>query len=96
MVRLTRLNGTVVHVNADLVATVEEHHDTVEGLVDGKTFVVQETAAAVVAGIVAYRASVLAAIATVPVPGSEGGAQLVVLPTPYTDDEDTLTSRERT
>lgn len=87
MVRLTRLNGTVVHVNADLIATVEEHHDTVVGLVDGKTFVVQESAATVVGGIVAYRGAVLAAAGAVPVP-EVGGAQLVVLPTPADDEDD--------
>lgn len=61
MVRLTRLNGTVVHVNADLIATVEEHHDTVVTLVDGKTYVVTESADEVVRELVAYRGAVLAA-----------------------------------
>lgn len=88
MVRLTRLNGTVVHLNADLIATVEEHHDTVIGLVDGKTVVVRETAAEVVAEIIAYRGAVLAAGATVPgsvqeQPLPTGEARLVVLPTPF-------------
>ena len=61
MVRLTRLNGTAMHVNADLIATVEEHHDTVVTLVDGKTYVVRESAQEVVSGIVTYRGAVLAA-----------------------------------
>ncbi len=61
MIRLTRLNGSEMYLNADLVATVESHHDTVVTLVDGKTYVVVETAEMVVAEITSYRASVLAA-----------------------------------
>ena len=60
MIRLTRLNGTEVYLNADLVATVESHHDTVVTLVDGKTYVVAERAEQVVEAVTAYRASVLA------------------------------------
>ena len=61
MIRLTRLNGSEMYLNADLVATVESHHDTVVTLVDGKTYVVTESAEQVVAEVTAYRASVLAA-----------------------------------
>ena len=61
MIRLTRLNGSEMFLNADLVATVESHHDTVITLVDGKTVVVQESADVVVQRITGYRASVLTA-----------------------------------
>ncbi len=61
MIHLTRLNGSEMYLNADLVATVEAHHDTVVTLVDGKTYVVVETAEMVVTEITNYRASVLAA-----------------------------------
>lgn len=61
MIRLTRLNGGVMHLNADLVATVEAHHDTVVTLVDGTHYVVLETAEQVVDAVRDYRASVLAA-----------------------------------
>ena len=60
MIRLTRLNGSELHLNADLVATVESHHDTVVTLVDGKCLVVQETADDVVRAVTTYRAVVLA------------------------------------
>jgi len=62
VIRLTRLNGSEVYLNADLVATVESHHDTVVTLVDGKTYVVHETAEEVVSRITTYRAAVLAAV----------------------------------
>jgi len=61
VIRLTRLNGSEMYLNADLVATVESHHDTVITLVDGKTVVVQEAAEVVVQRITSYRASVLTA-----------------------------------
>lgn len=61
MIRLTRLNGTSMFLNADLVATVETHHDTVVTLVDGRTYVVLESAETVVTEITQYRAAVLAA-----------------------------------
>ena len=60
MIRLTRLNGSEMYLNADLVATVESHHDTVVTLVDGRTYVVLESADEVVASITNYRARVLA------------------------------------
>lgn len=60
MVPLHRLNGGALHLNPDLIATVEEHHDTVITLVDGKCLVVAETAEQVVASVVRFRADVLA------------------------------------
>ncbi len=60
MIRLTRLNGSEMYLNADLVATVESHHDTVLTLVDGKTFVVSDSADEVVQAITDYRAAVIA------------------------------------
>ena len=94
VIRLTRLNGTVMHLNADLVATVEAHHDTVVTLVDGKTFVVQETAEQVVESVVTYRGSILAAaerLTGAPEPEEDQGARLLVLrpaeaPAPLVDD----------
>ena len=60
MISLTRLNGSEVYLNADLVATVESHHDTVVTLVDGKTYVVLNTAEQVVEAVTRYRAAVIA------------------------------------
>ena len=60
MIPLSRLNGSAMFLNADLVATVEAHHDTVVTLVDGKTYVVRDAADDVVEAITRYRASVIA------------------------------------
>ena len=61
MIRLTRRKGGVLNLNADLVATVEHHHDTVLTLVDGKTYVLQDSAEDVVDAVRQYRASILVA-----------------------------------
>jgi flagellar protein FlbD len=82
VIRLTRLNGSELYLNADLVATVEAHHDTVVTLVDGKTYVVLETAEAVVQRITDYRAAVLASaeLQLAPQPDAEGGQVLHLHP----------------
>jgi flagellar protein FlbD len=56
---VTRLNGSEIVVNADLVETVESTPDTVLTLVDGKKYVVHETAEEIVDRVRAYRASIL-------------------------------------
>ena len=61
MVPLTRLKGGAVHLNVDLIATIEEHHDTGVTLVDGKTYVLQDSAEDVVDAVRDYRASILVA-----------------------------------
>jgi flagellar protein FlbD len=60
VVPLTRLNGGALHLNADLIASVEEHHDTVVTLLDGTRLIVAESAQQVVDEIVHYRGLVLA------------------------------------
>ena len=87
MIRLTRLNGSEMYLNADLIATVESHHDTVVTLVDHKCYVVAERAEEVVAAVTTYRASVLALADSLTVAGTSEdsepepgqGARLVVL-----------------
>lgn len=60
MIHVTRLNGTSIHVNAELLLSVESHHDTVLTLTDGKTCVVNDSAEQVVDAVIDYRARVLA------------------------------------
>ena len=42
MIELTRLNGTPIVVNTDLIETVEETPDTVITLTSGKKIIVKE------------------------------------------------------
>jgi flagellar protein FlbD len=60
MILLTRLNGTEVGVNADLIERVEATPDTVLSLIDGTKYLVRETPAEIVARVIAFRARVLA------------------------------------
>lgn len=60
MILLTRLNGSQVGINPDLLERVEHNPDTVLCLIDGTRYVVSETLEEVVAAIVDFRARVLA------------------------------------
>lgn len=55
MIGLTSLKGKQFYLNPDLIYRIDETPDTVITLTDSKTLVVQETAAAVIALIIAYR-----------------------------------------
>ncbi len=66
MIRLHRLNGQEVVVNAELIETVEGHTDTVIGLATGNRFVVKETVSEVVQRVVEYRKTVYVGAAYLP------------------------------
>jgi len=59
MIIVTRLNGSEIVVNADLIETVESTPDTIITLVDGTRYVVEERPAEIVERIKTYRAAVL-------------------------------------
>jgi len=61
MILLSRLNGSTLGVNADLIERVEAIPDTVLTLIDGTKYVIAEPADEVVARIIEFRARVLAA-----------------------------------
>jgi flagellar protein FlbD len=58
---LTRLNGSEVGLNPDLIERVETTGDTVVSLIDGTRYVVGESCSQVVDRVVEFRARVLAA-----------------------------------
>jgi flagellar protein FlbD len=60
VIRLTRLSGSELYLNADLICSVEAHPDTVVTLVDGKHYVVVDSTAEVIEAVTRYRATVLA------------------------------------
>jgi flagellar protein FlbD len=59
MIIVTRLHGTTVAVNCDLIERVEASPETVVTLVDGNRYVVRESVAEIVDKVRAYRASVV-------------------------------------
>lgn len=61
MIAITRLDGSTLVVNADLIETVERSGDTVVTLVSGTRFVVREGVDELINAIVGFRAGVLLA-----------------------------------
>ncbi len=55
MIRVTRLNGAEMVLNADLIESLEATPDTVVALANGKKLVVTEAVEEVVERIVEYR-----------------------------------------
>lgn len=60
MILLTRLNGSQVAINADLIERVESTSDTVLSLIDGTRYIVSESPTEVIAKVIVFRARVLA------------------------------------
>lgn len=59
MIIVTRLHGSTMAVNCDLIERVEATPDTVLTLVDGRRYVVRESVAEIVEKVRAFRASVV-------------------------------------
>lgn len=57
MIRLTRINGQVVVINAELIEVVEETPDTVVTMANHNRFMVQESADEIINRVIAYRRS---------------------------------------
>jgi flagellar protein FlbD len=55
LILLTQLNGNPIHVNADLIETLESTPDTVLTLTNGKKILVKESTDEVIARIGAYK-----------------------------------------
>ena len=66
MIKLHRLNGQEVIVNAELIESVEGHPDTVISLATGNRFVIQESVTEVIQRVVEYRKSVYVGAAYLP------------------------------
>jgi flagellar protein FlbD len=63
MVSLTRLNGSLMILNSDLVKTAEASPDTMLTLINGEKLIVRENLEEVVERILCYRARLLATVA---------------------------------
>jgi flagellar protein FlbD len=63
MIELTRLNGTPIVVNSDLIKTAEASPDTMLTLINGEKLIVREPCAEVTERVLVYRARLLAAVA---------------------------------
>ena len=63
MIKLTRLNGSPMVLNSDLIKTAEASPDTMLTLINGEKLIVKEDCETVTERILAYRARLLAAVA---------------------------------
>ena len=63
MIELTRLNGTPMLLNSDLIKTAEASPDTMLTLINGEKLIVREALGEVQDRVLAYRAILLATVA---------------------------------
>jgi flagellar protein FlbD len=57
MIKVTRLNGQLIVLNADLIEFVEEIPDTIISLTTGKKIMVKESAEEIIDRVVGYKRS---------------------------------------
>jgi flagellar protein FlbD len=55
MIKVTRLNGQLIVLNADLIEFVEEIPDTIISLTTGKKIMVQENAEQIIEKVIAFK-----------------------------------------
>jgi len=63
MIELTRLNGTPMVLNSDLLKTAEASPDTMLTLINGEKLIVREELHEVMERVLAYRARLLSSVA---------------------------------
>jgi flagellar protein FlbD len=63
VIELTRLNGSPLVVNSDLIKTAEAAPDTMLTLITGEKLIVREECGEVLERVIAYRARLLADVA---------------------------------
>jgi flagellar protein FlbD len=68
----TRISGQEIVINADLVEVVETTPDTVITLIDGKKYVVEESAQEIIDRVVQYRAAIIGVPQPAPIAARKG------------------------
>lgn len=74
MIKVTRLDGTVLVINADLLEFVEETPDTILSLINDKKVMVREPADEIIEKVIAFKRRIH--LPTVIRPQAEGAAQV--------------------
>jgi uncharacterized protein YlzI (FlbEa/FlbD family) len=101
MIEVTKLNGTPMMLNGDLIKTVEASPDTMLTLIHGEKLIVRESIGEVVERVLAYRARLLkevartmhragdlgriVALTSLDLPGTSTGSELERSPNPAID-----------
>jgi flagellar protein FlbD len=78
MIKLTKLNGSPIVLNSDLIKTAEASPDTMLTLINGEKLIVREELEEVVERVLSYRARLLTTVAR-QVPDFDGLARAVSL-----------------
>ncbi|GAB4435817.1 MAG: hypothetical protein Kow0031_17590 [Anaerolineae bacterium] len=55
MIKISRLNKSVLYINAELIEFIEETPDTVISLISGKKIIARESAQVIIEEIITYR-----------------------------------------
>jgi flagellar protein FlbD len=76
MIEVTRLNGTPILLNSDLIKIAESSPDTMLTLIQGEKLIVRESCGEIHEKVLAYRAQLLADVAARA--GSQGDLRRVV------------------
>jgi flagellar protein FlbD len=63
MIELTRLNGTPIVLNSDLIKTAEASPDTMLTLINGEKLIVRESCAELTEKVLAYRMRLMVGVA---------------------------------
>lgn len=67
MIKVTRLNGQAIVINADLIEFVEEIPDTIVSLTTGKKIMVKENSEEIIDKITRYKRTTLVGYQSVPI-----------------------------
>ncbi len=67
MIKVTRLNGTAIVINADLIEFVEEIPDTIVSLTTGKKIMVKDNSEEIIDKVTRYKRSTLVGFQSVPI-----------------------------
>ena len=92
MIRLTRLNGSSIALNSDLIKFVENAPDTVITLINGEKMIVRESTEELINKLVEFRRSVLAGL---PVGTDHNAAIALSAPKPSTSETRTAEGPRR-
>lgn len=90
MIELTRLNGSPMVLNSDLIKMAESSPDTMLTLVNGEKLIVRESRSEVVERILSYRARLLAVVAR-RLPSLEELSKVTSITSLDMNDSDTVT-----
>jgi flagellar protein FlbD len=68
MIKVTRLNGQLIVLNAELIEFVEEIPDTIISLTTGKKIMVKENAEEIIDKVISYKRSSGSVVQRTPLP----------------------------